>query len=173
MTIFRDNVAIVTGASMGLGRELALQLAGQGAWLALAARSGDRLAETARECEDRGGRAIAVRTDVTQPEQCGILVDKTVKSYGRVNTLINNAGAGMTARFDEVRDLAHYERIMATNYLGSVYPTHHALPYLKQTGGRIAVMSSLAGKTGVPLYTAYCASKHALVGFYESLRIEL
>lgn len=170
---FRQNVVIVTGASMGIGRELAYQLAAQGAWLALAARSAPLLKDVAGECERRGARAIAVPTDVTDQRQCRHLIEQTVKTFGRIDTLVNNAGVGMTARFDAVQDLAHYDRIMRTNYLGSVYCTHAALPFLKQTKGRLVAISSLAGKTGVPFYSAYCASKHALMGFFEALRIEI
>ncbi len=158
---------------MGLGREMALQLATVRARLVLGARSADRLTEVAQECAHRGGQAVAQPTDVAEPEQCRALVDAALNRYGRIDVLINNAGIGMTARFDETVDLSHYRRIMTTNYLGSVFTTHFALPHLKESRGRIGVISSLAGKTGVPLYSAYCGSKHALTGFFEALRIEL
>jgi short-subunit dehydrogenase len=87
--------------------------------------------------------------------------------------LVNNAGIGMVARFDETADLAAFDRLMRVNYLGSVYPTRHALPHLKRSRGQIVAISSLAGLSGVPLRSAYAATKHAQIGFFDSLRIEL
>jgi short-subunit dehydrogenase len=170
---FRENVVIVTGASSGIGRALSVQLAGQGAWLALAARDQERLEEVAEECRQAGGRAFVIPTDVAEREQCERLVNVTVAGYRRVDTLINNAGISMWARFEDMQDLAPLEHIMRVNFLGSMYCTYAALPHLKQTRGRIVVVSSLAGKTGVPLRSGYAASKHALVGFFDTLRIEL
>jgi short-subunit dehydrogenase len=170
---FRDNVVVVTGASAGIGAELARQLAARGAWLALAARDAARLDEVAAECRAAGGRAVAIPTDVGDEARCRALVERTVAEYGRVDTLVNNAGIGMWARFDEVTDLAPFERIMRINYLGSVYCTFYALPHLKRSRGRIVGISSLTGKTGVPTRSGYAASKHAMAGFFDSIRIEL
>lgn len=173
MSTFHENATIITGASSGIGRELAYQLAERGAWLALAARSVERLEETAAECERRGGRAALIPTDVRDAVQCRSLVEQTAAAYGRIDTLVNNAGISMWTYFEELDDLSHYEEIMRVNYLGSVYTTYYALPYLKQTQGRIVAISSLTGKTGVPTRSGYAASKHAMVGFFDSLRIEL
>lgn len=170
---FRNNVVILTGASRGIGREMAFQLADQGAWLALAAREAGALEEVAEECRHRGARAVAIPADVGEEAQCAALVARAVEEFGRADTLINNAGIGMWARFDEVRDLSIFERILRVNYLGSVYCTWHALPHLKRTRGRIVGVSSLTGKTGVPTRSAYAASKHAMAGLFDSLRIEL
>lgn len=170
---FRDNVVLITGASRGIGRDMALQLATQGAHLALAARDGQLLAQVAQECRERGAQAVALPADVSDPAQDEQLVARTVSNFGRLDTLVNNAGLGMWARFEEVRDLSIFEQIMRVNYLGSLYLTHYALPYLKTAHGRIVVVSSVAGKFGVPYRSGYGASKHALSGFFESLRIEL
>jgi short-subunit dehydrogenase len=170
---FRENVVIVTGASRGIGREMALQLAGQGAWLALAAREADALEALAAECRQRGGRVLAVPTDVGDEAQCARLIARTVETYGRIDTLINNAGISMWALFEEVTDLGIFERLLRINYLGSVYCTWHALPHLKKTRGRLVAVSSLTGKTGVPTRSGYAASKHAMNGFFDTLRIEL
>ena len=170
---FSENVVIITGASSGIGAELALQLAEQGAWLALGARDESRLNAVAQDCRQRGGRALVVKTDVTDPAQCAALVAATVKEYGRLDTLINNAGVGMWARFEDVQDLALFEKIMRVNYLGSLYCAFYALPHLKNSRGRFVAVSSLAGKTGVPARSGYAASKYALSGFLDSLRIEL
>ncbi len=172
-SVLRENVVIVTGASSGIGRALALQLAQQGAWLALAARSVDRLEAAAAECRRYSGRAIVVPTDVAEQAQCQNLIEKTVAEYGRLDTLVNNAGISMWVKFDELKDLSVFERMMRVNYLGSVYLTAYALPYLKQTKGRIVAVSSLAGKNGIPTRSGYAASKHAMAGFFDSLRIEL
>jgi short-subunit dehydrogenase len=170
---FRENVVVLTGASSGIGRALALQLAEQGAWLALAARDVQRLEQVAEGCRERGGRAIVVETDVSQQAQCQRLIARTLEEYGRIDTLVNNAGLTMWARFDELRDLAPLETIMQVNYFGSVYCTFAALSPLKQTRGRIVAISSLTGRAGVPTRSGYAASKHAMVGFFDSLRIEL
>jgi short-subunit dehydrogenase len=175
---FKENVVILTGASSGIGRAAALQLAEQGAWLALAARDVDRLEQVAAECGRLGGqrggqRAIAVKTDVAIESECRNLIERTVDEYGRVDTLINNAGISMWTPFDQVQDLAMLDQIMRVNYLGAAYLTHYALPHLKQTRGRLVAVSSLAGKNGVPTRSGYAASKHAMVGFFDSLRIEL
>ncbi len=170
---FNQNVVILTGASSGIGYELALLLAEQGAWLALAARRAERLEELAVKCRELGGRALIVPTDVAVEMDCKALVERTVAEYERIDTLVNNAGRTMWARFDELQTLEPLHTIMQVNYFGSVYCTHYALPYLKQTRGRIVAISSMTGKTGVPMRTGYSASKHALVGFFEALRVEL
>jgi short-subunit dehydrogenase len=170
---FRDNVVIITGASTGIGRELALQLADQGAWLSLAARNVDNLEQVAAACRQRGARAIVVPTDVADQAQCKALIERTVAEYGRIDALVNNAGITMWAVFEEIEDLSFVERIMRVNYLGCVYCTHYALPYLKEARGRLVAVSSLAGKGGIPTRSGYAASKHAMVGFFDSLRIEL
>ena len=171
--VFHENVVIITGASSGIGRELALQLAEQGAWLALGARDLEKLESAAAECRRRGGRAISVQMDVTDPAQCKNLIQRTLDEYGRIDTLVNNAGITMWARFEDLQDLSLLERIMQVNYMGSVYCTHYALPHLKKTRGRIVAVASLTALNGVPTRTGYAASKHAMKGFFDSLRIEL
>jgi short-subunit dehydrogenase len=164
-TVFRENVVIITGASRGIGREVAYQLAAQGAWLSLAARDAERSESAAAKCRERGGRALVVPTDVCEQPQCKNLIEQTVKEYGRIDTLVNNAGITMWARFEDIRDLSLLERIMQTNYMGSVYCTYYALPHVIHTQGRIVGVSSLTGKTGVPTRSGYAASKHAMAGF--------
>jgi len=169
----KGNVIILTGASSGIGRHLALVLAEQGARLVLAARSQDSLAEVAAACRALGAETLVVPTDVAEEEDCRHLVEETVAHFGGIDTLVNNAGISMWCTFDKVEDLSAMERIMRVNYFGSVYCTYHALPHLTKSHGRIVAISSLAGKTGVPTRTFYAASKHAMMGFYDSLRIEL
>ena len=167
------HVALVTGASAGIGEEIALQLAGRGCRLALAARGADALERVAERCRQRGGRAQAFPTDVADEDACRAFVDQAVGAFGRVDALVNNAGVSMWARFDEMDDLEPLRQIMRVNYFGAVYCTHAALPHLKTSRGRIVNVASLTGKTGVPTRTGYAASKHAMAGFFDSLRIEL
>ncbi len=100
-------------------------------------------------------------------------VERTVEAFGGLDTLLLNAGQDMGVRLDELQDASVLERIMRVNYLGPAWLTRFALPHLKASRGRIVVVSSLAGLTGVPTRTGYAASKHALHGFFDSLRIEL
>src|ERR1700730_13332792 len=164
---------IVTGASQGIGKAVSLHLAARRARLTLAARDADALEQVAAACRQRGGEAQSVPTDVSQPAAGERLVEQAVAAWGRLDGLVNNAGIDMIARFDEVTDLQLFERLMRVNYLGYVYPTWFALPQLKRTSGRLVAVSSLAGMTGVPTRTGYAASKHAVFGFFDSLRIEL
>jgi short-subunit dehydrogenase len=173
LTIYKDHSAIITGASSGIGREMALQLAGEGAWLTLAARRKEKLEVLAEQCRARGGRALLVPTDVSDKMQCKGLIEQAVDEYGRIDTLFNNAGITMWAKFEDMQTLDPFEQVMKVNYLGSLYCTYYALPYLKQSQGRIVAVSSLAGKTGVPMRTGYSASKFAIAGFFSGIRIEL
>jgi short-subunit dehydrogenase len=170
---FADKVVVITGASQGIGLALSRLLASQRPKLVLAARDAARLEQVAVECRGRGAHALVVPTDVASSDGCRALVDRAVGHYGALDVLVNNAGIGMIARFDEVDDLEPYERLMRVNYLSCVHLTHRALPHLKQSRGLIVAVASLAGLTGVPTRTAYAASKHAVIGFFDSLRVEL
>ena len=132
---FKGNVVIITGASAGIGKELALQLAKQGAKLILAARDSERLKVVAKECEKLGGNSVCVKTDVTIKSQCKRLVEKTIKEFGRIDTLINNAGLSMWANFDELEDVEMLKQIMDVNYMGSVYCTFFLFRILKSRRG--------------------------------------
>ena len=169
----KDHVVIITGASKGIGAELAEQLAARGAALCLAARNGEELEAVAGRCRARGAKVITVKADVGVEADCKAMVDATIAAFGRIDALVNNAGATMWARFEDIGDMSILKRIMDVNYMGAVYCTHHALPHLKATKGSLVGISSLAGRTGVPTRTGYSASKHAMTGFFDSLRIEL
>jgi short-subunit dehydrogenase len=169
----KNKVIVITGASSGIGRELARQLARRKARLALAARSVSALEDARLECEAAGAEAIGIAADVARIEDCQWLVRKTVEHFGRLDVLVNNAGISMVAPFEQITDLSTFARLMEVNYLGAVHGTHFALPHLKQSRGLIVAVSSLQGKTGFPNSTAYAASKHAVQGFFDSLRIEL
>ena len=173
MAVYAGKVIAVTGASQGIGKALCLALAAQRPRLVLAARDATALEGVAAECRARGAEALVVPTDVANEASCRSLVLRTVERFSGVDVLVNNAGMGMLARFEDVTDLSLYERLMRVNYLGSVYPTWYALPHLERSRGQIVAVSSLAGLSGVPMRTAYAATKHAQVGFFDSLRIEL
>jgi len=173
MSSFQDHTVVVTGASSGIGRSLALRLADQGARVTLAARNVTRLETLAQECRQRGGEAFIVPTDVADEAQCRALVERTLHEYGRLDMLINNAGIGLVARLDELHDLSLFKQVLDVNFYGAVHCTYHALPYLKQSKGRLVNISSLGGRVAIPHNSAYIASKFALEGFSESLRTEL
>jgi NAD(P)-dependent dehydrogenase (short-subunit alcohol dehydrogenase family) len=173
MPTFADQTIIVTGASSGIGRALCRALAADRPNLVLAARSADRLAEVAGECQARGAATLVVPTDVTSPDDCRRLVAAAIERFGQLDALVNNAGIGAWTRFADVTDLSIFERVMRVNYLGCVYCTHYALPRLKERGGRLVAVASVAGYVGSPMYTAYAPTKHAVVGFFDSLRMEL
>jgi len=167
------KIIVITGASTGVGAALALALAGRGAQLMLAARDGARLTQVADACAQLGARAVPQVTDVAQAADCRALIDRTLAEFGGLDVLVNNAGSTMWSRFDALSDLAIFEQLMKVNYLGAVHLTHRALPALKAVHGLVVAVASVAGFTGVPERTGYTASKHAMVGFFESLRIEL
>ncbi len=170
---FRDKSVVITGASAGIGRALAVALATRGARLTLAARDAAALDSVVGECNKAGGEAIAIATDVSEVDSCRALIEGAVARFGAIDSLVNNAGISMWARFREVTDLSIFERMMRVNYLGAVYCTHFALPHLEQSRGLLVAISSLTGKHGVPTRSGYAASKHAMQGFFDSLRIEL
>ena len=169
----RDKVVVITGASKGIGAELARQLAAKGAKLVLAARDLPELENVAGQCKQAGGQAIAVRADVTLDRDCAAIMTGAALAYGRIDVLVNNAGATMWARFEQIEDVSILDRIMQVNYMGAVRCTKHALPYLRQSRGLIVGIASLTALTGVPTRSGYAASKHAMRGFFDSLRIEL
>jgi NAD(P)-dependent dehydrogenase (short-subunit alcohol dehydrogenase family) len=170
---FVGRVVVVTGASQGIGKAICLELARQRPKLVLAARDAAALGRVAAACWAAGTESLVVPTDVTSEEGCRALVEKTVERFGGIDMLVANAGMSMWSRLDEVEDLGLYERLFRLNVLGCVYPTYYALPHLKRSRGRIVGVSSVAGLNGVPTRTGYSATKHALFGFFDSLRIEL
>jgi short-subunit dehydrogenase len=172
-TRFTQQAVIVTGASSGIGEALALRLAAEGAWLGLAARRADRLEAVAEACRQRGGRAIAIPTDVTNEGACRALVERTQCEYGRLDMLVNNAGLSVVAMFSELHDLELFRRVMDVNFYGPLYCTYHALPHLMESRGRLVNVSSLGGKLAIPYNSCYVASKFALGGLSDSIRLEL
>jgi len=170
---YAGKVVVLTGASEGIGRALALRLARQDARLVLAARNAARLDSLAEECRALGTQALVVPTDVASREQCEALADAAFAHFGAIDVVVLNAGATMWSRLDELEDVGLLELLMRLNYLGAAWLTRRALPALIAARGRIVAVSSLTGLVGVPTRTGYAASKHAMIGFFDSLRVEL
>ncbi len=167
------QVMIITGASAGIGKALACVLAPQAPHLVLVARDHQRLQEVAKHCEKLGASTFVIPTDVSNPQACSEMIQSTISRFSKIDVLVNNAGMSMWSTVEDVQDVYQFKQLMEVNFLGSVYCTKFALPFLKQTQGRVVAISSVASLTGLPSHAAYCASKHAMNGFFESLRIEL
>ena len=171
-----SRVFVITGASDGIGAELARQWAARdGAALALvlAARQLDKLEAVAATCRALGARVHVQACDVGVKAQCEELVRASIATFGRIDVLVNNAGVSAHATLADVPDLGWYEDVMRVNFWGAAWCTHAALAHLIASRGRIVAVSSLAGLVGVPGRTAYSASKFAMTGFFEALRVEL
>lgn len=165
----RGKTVVVTGASSGIGRAAAIELARRGANVVLAARRAEQLEDVARACAAFGMRATAVPTDVTSRDDCRRLIE----SAGRVDVLVNNAGFAIFEAIESARpdDL---EAMMQTNYFGAVWCTQAVLPQmLERGGGTIVTVASIAGIMGYARMGGYCATKFALIGFCEALRDEV
>jgi len=169
--LFKDKVVIITGASSGIGRATALEFARNGSKVVLAARTESRLIEITREIISSGGEAFYVVTDVSRESDCRRLVELTVEKYTGIDILVNNAGLSMRSSFLEV-ELSVLHRLMDVNFWGTVYCTKYALPYLIKRKGSLIGVSSVAGFHGLPGRTGYSASKFAIHGFLETIRIE-
>lgn len=167
----KGKTVIITGASSGIGEAMAKVYSEMGAKVVLGARHEDKLRALVDEIHAKGGEAAYSVTDVTKPEDCKRLVDTAVAMFGGVDILICNAGISMRAIFDDV-DLSVLHRLMDVNFWGTVYCTKYALPYLQASHGSLVGISSVAGLHGLPGRTGYSASKFAMTGFLETVRIE-
>eukprot|EP00742_Colponemidia_sp_Colp-10_P006225 GILJ01006669.1.p1 GENE.GILJ01006669.1~~GILJ01006669.1.p1 ORF type:complete len:275 (+),score=33.51 GILJ01006669.1:95-919(+) len=167
-----NSVVVVTGASSGIGKELAFQYSRRQCRLVLASRNVEELEKVATLCRAQGSEAIVVQTDVTIEEDCKNLIAKTIEEFGEIDILILNAGVGGHQPFEEVTESTVYHKMMDVNFFGYLNCTRFAFPHLQQSKGQIVVISSLSGEVGLPLRTAYCASKFAVTGFFEALRME-
>lgn len=169
----RNKVALVTGASQGLGEHLSLALAAQGARVVLTARSRDRLETVLGRIEEAGGTGLAIPCDLRSEDDCRELIDSTHSAFGGIDILVLNAGS---ATFGGLRDLESFAPIrdaMATNFFGAAYPAYLALEHLIASRGVIAFVTSGAGRLPMPGYVGYSTSKHAMNGFFETLRLEM
>ncbi|MDP8952831.1 MAG: SDR family oxidoreductase [Actinomycetota bacterium] len=166
----KDKVAVVSGASSGIGEAAARALATRGAAVVLAARNEEKLRFLAREILAAGGRALAVKTDVADETSAEAMVERTVGEFGALDILVNNAGLGLSGRVAELRpdDLRY---VLEVNLLGPLRCVQAALPHMPR-GGRIVNVSSVIGKRAIPKVGGYCATKSALNALSEALRVE-
>lgn len=168
-----NKTVVITGASTGLGATLALECAQQGARLVILARNAERLEAVARACEQVGSEVLTVVGDVALAETGKRLVEAAIEHFGRIDYLVANAGLSMWTALAAIEDVALFRTLMEVNYLGAVYCVHPALPHLQKSKGLFVAISSIQGQVGVPLHTGYSASKHALQGFCDALRMEV
>jgi len=167
-----DKVAVITGASSGIGKSLAHELAKRGCNLVLAARQYVTLCEIAQSIEkEYKVKAVAIQCDVTVEEECALLIKQTLITFGKIDILVNNAGISMRALFKDA-EINVLKKVMDVNFWGTVYCTKYALPEILKTKGSIVGVSSIAGTKGLPGRTGYSASKFAMNGFLDSLRVE-
>lgn len=166
-----SKVVVITGASSGIGEAMAKLYGQMGAKVVLGARSEEKLKQLTEQIISAGGQATYSVTDVTVAEECKQLIDKAVDTFGGIDVLICNAGISMRAIFDDV-DLSVLHRLMDVNFWGTVYCSKYALPYLQQSKGSLVGISSVAGLHGLPGRTGYSASKYAMTGLLETIRIE-
>lgn len=167
-----QQVVVIVGASSGIGRDAALAFAKRGAKVVVSARNQAGLSSLVAEIEQSGGEAVAVPADVADCDQVWAIAQKTADVFGRIDTWVHSAAAGMVAPFDEMTT-AEFRRVIDVTLMGQVHGAKAALPYLKQAGGSFISISSMEGRRALPLQSAYSTAKHGVEGFVESLRVEL
>lgn len=166
-----SKVVIITGASSGIGLACAREFSSRNFKVVISARNIQKLKEIETELKSLNPNILAVQTDVSKQDDCKSLIDKTIEAFGTIDILINNAGISMRALFEDV-DLAVIRQLMDVNFWGTVYCTKYALPYILKNQGSIVGVSSIAGFKGLPARTGYSASKFAMQGFLDTLRVE-
>lgn len=164
-----NKVVVITGASSGIGKALAEKYAAEGWNLVLAARREELLSEI--QCKLKNVEVLTVKTDVTVEDDCKNLMERAIEKFGKIDVLINNAGISMRALFNDV-DLDVLRRLMDVNFWGTVYCTKYALPHLLKTKGSVVGIISVGGHIGLPGRTGYSASKFAVRGFLQTIRVE-
>jgi dehydrogenase/reductase SDR family member 7B len=167
----QSKVVIITGGGSGIGKACAATFLARGYRVVITGRRIEKLQEVISEFNGSLAYIFAIQADVSIEADCKRIIDETLSKFGRIDVLINNAGISMRALFEEM-DLSVLKRLMDTNFWGAVYCTKYALPHLLETKGSVVGISSIAGKKGLPGRTGYSASKFALEGFMETLRIE-
>ncbi|KAG9445910.1 hypothetical protein H6P81_012038 [Aristolochia fimbriata] len=170
----KSKVVLITGASSGIGEQMAYQYAKRGALLVLVARREHAL-EQVGECARKVGSpdVLVAPADVSKPDQCREVIEKALRRFGRINHLVTNAGFASFYQFTDITDISRFTSIMDTNFWGSVYFTYYAIPHLRRSNGRIIVTASILGIVPGPNLSIYNASKAALIHFYKTLRLEL
>ncbi|KYG85416.1 short-chain dehydrogenase [Roseivirga seohaensis] len=168
----KNKVVIITGASSGIGKALAIEFAKLGAHIVITGRNEARLNEVAEILDGMKTRNLCLQLDVAKEKDNEILVNETLNTFGKIDILINNAGISMRALFEEI-EMDVFKKVMDINFYGTLYATKYCLPEILKTKGSIVGVSSINGYRGTPARTAYTASKYAMNGFMESLRTEV
>jgi len=168
----KDKVAVVTGSTAGLGREMAVQLVRAGAKVVLNGRDAKKLSAFEEELKREGYDVTTAKGDVSISEDCSAIVEKATGTYGRIDILINNAGVGSAGPFGETTPET-FEKVFRINTLGTIYMTRFCLPHLVRGKGSVVFISSIAALTGVPYSSLYSASKMALTAIGQGLEVEL
>lgn len=169
--MFKEKVVIVTGASDGIGKSIALEFAKLGASVVIAARNSEKLNSVAFEAGAFGIECLPVETDITIESECKNLIDNTIQHFGKIDILVCNAGISMRSLFSDT-EISVLKRLMDVNFWGMVYCTKYALPYLLASKGSVVGVNSVAGYVGLPGRSGYSASKFAMRGFLDTLRCE-
>jgi dehydrogenase/reductase SDR family protein 7B len=167
----KNKTVIITGASSGIGKACAFAFAKRGANIVISGRNKENLEQAAEELRKTGAQILAVVGDVSKEGDCKLLIEQTIEKFGGIDILINNAGISMRALFKDLQ-LDVIRKVMDINFWGTVYCTKYALPYLLKAKGSVVGISSIAGYNGLPGRTGYSASKFAMQGFLDALRIE-
>ncbi len=168
----KNNVAIITGGNRGIGRSISQTLAKEGATVVIAAKNEKLSKQACEEVVSLGSKCLAIKTDVSKSKDVKNLIKQTIKSFGKIDFLINNAGVGIAKPLDETSE-EDYDNIMNANVKGSFLMIREVLPIMKkQKSGTIVNISSQAGKAGIPNLSVYCASKFAVLGLTQSVALE-
>jgi len=166
-----QKIVVITGASSGIGKALAFEFASRGSKIVLAARNLEKLKEVEESILLMGNEVLSVKTDVSIEADCKNLIEETISRFSGIDVLINNAGISMRALFADL-DLSVIKNLMDVNFWGTVYCTKFAIPYITQSKGSVVGVISIAGYIGLPARTGYAASKYAIRGFLDTLRVE-
>lgn len=170
--MWKDKVVVITGSSIGIGRRLAIEIGKKGGKVVINARNKSRLDKSCEDMKTQGLNISACPGDISQYEDCVKIIEHSIKIYGKLDVLINNAGINAEGTLEEINpDI--FRQVMGVLFLGSVYMSKAAIPYIKKTKGSILFVGSLAGIHGFGNYSAYCSSKMALTALTESLRMEM
>ncbi|KAM0935950.1 putative 11-beta-hydroxysteroid dehydrogenase [Dioscorea sansibarensis] len=174
MEDMKDKVVLITGASSGIGEQLAYQYAKRQASLVIVARRENALKEVAKNAREIGSPdVLVIAADVSDSCESKRVIDETISHFGKLNHLVANAGIWSCCLFEEITNISAFTQLMDVNFWGSVYPTYYAIPHLKNSNGNIIVTASIAGQVPTARMSFYNASKAALIRFYETIRSEL
>ena len=169
-----DARVCLTGASSGIGKEIAIQYAKRGYRLMLAGRDLKTLTEIQKLCLSLGSKQVEIsQTDVRIKDECRVLIEKSVAILGGIDILVLCAGVAAYQLFSNIENPDIFQEVLQTNFFGYLYCTFYALMHLQKSKGQILVISSISGEIGLPFRSAYCTSKFAITGFFESLRSEI